>query len=76
MTKFHWIVRYFFLFCASGGNTIVEWWCLFHLPKEEHANMFARFASWLKKDGVLEFTTGDSEYQASSSDMLNQELNF
>lgn len=57
-------------------DAIVEWWCLFHLPKEDHANMFARFASWLNKGGILEFTTGDSEYQASSSDMLNQELNF
>ncbi len=57
-------------------DAIVEWWCLFHLPKEDHVNMFARFASWLKKGGILEFTTGDSEYQASSSDMLNQELNF
>ena len=34
------------------------------------------FASWLKTGGILEFTTGDSEYQESSSTMLNQELNF
>jgi len=57
-------------------DAIVEWWCLFHLPKEDHAKMIARFASWLKKGGILEFTTGDSEYQESSSTMLNQELNF
>jgi len=57
-------------------DAIVEWWCLFHIPKQDHAKMISRFASWLKKDGILEFTTGDSEFQASSSDMLNQKLNF
>lgn len=55
---------------------IVEWWCLFHLPKEDHRNMMTRFSQWLKKGGVLEFTTGDREFQSSSSSMLNQELNF
>ena len=55
---------------------IIEWWCLFHLPKEDHKKMIARFASWLNKDGILEFTTGDSEYAASDSAMLNTELSF
>lgn len=55
---------------------IIEWWALFHLPKQDHEKMIARFAGWLKKDGVLEFTTGDSEYEGSSSEMLNQELNY
>lgn len=55
---------------------IVEWWCLFHIPKPDHAKMIARFAKWLKKDGILEFTTGDHEYEEKSSDMLNQELAF
>ncbi len=57
-------------------DAIIEWWCLFHLPKQDHGKMISRFASWLKKGGVLEFTTGDSEYQDSSSAMLNQELDF
>lgn len=55
---------------------IVEWWCLFHLPKNDHAKMITRFAQWLKKDGILEFTTGDHEYEEKSSDMLGQELFF
>ncbi|CAN5434237.1 class I SAM-dependent methyltransferase [soil metagenome] len=55
---------------------ILEWWSLFHIPKQDHENMIFRFASWLKKDGILEFTTGDSEYEEKSSDMLNQELCF
>ena len=38
--------------------------------------MIKRFANWLKRDGILEFTTGDGEYQGKRSDMLNQELCF
>lgn len=55
---------------------IIEWWCLFHIPKEDQLKMLERFAAWLKPGGILEFTTGDGEYQESSSSMLNQELNF
>lgn len=55
---------------------IIEWWCLFHLPKSDHGKMIARFADWLKPGGILEFTSGDKEYEGKSSDMLNQELNF
>lgn len=57
-------------------DAIIEWWALFHIPKEDHAKIIARCASWLKPGGILEFTTGDHEYAASSSDMLNQELDF
>lgn len=55
---------------------ILEWWCLFHLPKRDHEEMIRRFASWLKPNGILEFTSGDDEFENKSSDMLNQELNF
>lgn len=57
-------------------DAILEWWCLFHLPKQDQLDMISRFATWLKKDGILEFTTGDHEYESSSSEMLNQELHF
>lgn len=57
-------------------DAIVEWWCLFHLPKSDHEKMIARFMQWLKPGGVLEFTSGDSEYEGINSDMLNQKLSF
>lgn len=57
-------------------DALLEWWCLFHVPKQDHEHMIARFAKWLKKDGLLEFTSGDAEYEARNSDMLNQELYF
>lgn len=57
-------------------DAIVEWWCLCHLPKEDHLKMIARFSEWLKPGGILEFTSGDSEYAGKHDDMLNQELAF
>lgn len=55
---------------------VIEWWCLFHIPKPDHEKIIQHFASWLKSGGILEFTTGDAEYEDKSSDMLNQELAF
>lgn len=57
-------------------DAIVEWWCLFHLPKGDHEHMIARFAKWLKPNGTLEFTSGDTEYEESDNSMLNQELHY
>jgi len=57
-------------------DAIVEWWCLFHIPKPDHEHMIARFAQWLKPGGILEFTSGDSEHESIDSNMLNQELHF
>ncbi len=57
-------------------DAIVEWWCLFHLPKQDHETIIARCAAWLKEGGILEFTTGDHEYVGISSNMLNQALPY
>lgn len=57
-------------------DAIIEWWCLFHLPQDDQLKMISRFAHWLKKGGVLEFTSGDQEYEGKDSNMLNQELCF
>lgn len=57
-------------------DAVVEWWCLFHIPKQDHEKMIHRFSEWLKPQGILEFTSGDAAYEDTSSDMLNQELHF
>ena len=53
-------------------DAIIEWWCLFNLPKSEHEHMSARFAKWVKPGGILEFTCGESEYEGTDSNRLNQ----
>ena len=45
-------------------DAIIEWWCLFHVPPDEHPLMIKRFSEWLKPNGVIEFTTGDGEFDA------------
>lgn len=57
-------------------DAIVEWWCLFHVPTSFHETMIVQFSRWIKKDGIVEFTTGDRAYEDTSSDMLNQPLSF
>lgn len=57
-------------------DAIIEWWCLFHLPKDDQLKMISRFAHWLKSGGIVEFTTGDQEFEGKDSNMLNQELCF
>ncbi len=57
-------------------DAIVEWWCLFHLNKQDQILMFKRFSDWLKPNGILEFTTGGSEHEGIHDDMLNQPLFF
>ena len=57
-------------------DALLEWWCLFHIPKHDHAKMISRFKTWIKPGGFLEFTTGEQDYEQKSSDMLNQELSF
>ncbi|MGD9592568.1 MAG: trans-aconitate 2-methyltransferase [Candidatus Berkiella sp.] len=57
-------------------DAVVEWWCLFHIPKQDHEKMIHRFSQWLKPNGILEFTSGDAAYEATFSDMLNQELHY
>lgn len=57
-------------------DAIIEWWCLFHLPKNDQLEMIKRFSHWIKKNGVIEFTTGNEAYEGKNSDMLSQELYF
>ena len=57
-------------------KAIVEWWCLFHLPKQDHAKMIKRFANWLNVGGALQLTTGTKKFEGTNNNMLNQELSF
>jgi trans-aconitate methyltransferase len=61
---------------AETFDAVLEWWCLFHIPKADHEKMIARFAQWIKPNGFLEFTSGDGAYEDSNANMLNQPLQF
>ena len=53
----------------SQFDAVLEWWCLFHIPKQDHEKMISRFGQWTKPGGFLEFTTGADEYSGTSNEM-------
>lgn len=56
-----------------GGpfDAIVAWDTVFHLPRADHASIFARFAGWLKPSGRLLLSLGASEWEGTS-EMLGE----
>ena len=60
----------------AAYHLIIELYDRGNILLTDHEHMIARFAKWLKPGGILEFTSGDSEYEGTNSNMLNQELHF
>lgn len=54
-----------------GGSfdAIIAWDSVFHVPRADHAAVFARFASWLKPHGSLLVSLGGSEWEGTSEMM-------
>lgn len=51
-----------------GGpfDAIVAWDSVFHIPRIDHATVFARFARWLRPGGALVLSLGGSEWEGTS----------
>ena len=43
-------------FPAASFDAIVSYYSVFHIPRQEHRELFRRFARWLRPDGLLLFT--------------------
>ena len=43
-------------FPACRFDAIVSFYAIFHIPRQEHLNLFRRFAQWLRPGGLLLFT--------------------
>ena len=43
-------------FPASSFDAIVSFYAIFHIPRQEHLNLFRQFAQWLRPGGLLLFT--------------------
>ena len=43
-------------FPACSFDAIVSFYAIFHIPRQEHLNLFRRFAHWLRPGGLLLFT--------------------
>jgi SAM-dependent methyltransferase len=53
-------------------DAIVCWDALFHIERERHAELFARFASWLRPGGRLMLTFGGSDHPAFHDTMFGE----
>ena len=43
-------------FSACSFDAIVSFYAIFHIPRQEHLNLFRRFAQWLRPGGLLLLT--------------------
>ena len=43
-------------FRAASFDAIVSFYAIFHIPRQEHPELFRRFARWLRPGGLLLFT--------------------
>ena len=48
-------------FPAGSFDAIVSFYAIFHIPRQEHLNLFRRFAQWLRPGGLLLFTIANKD---------------
>lgn len=60
-------------YCVSG---IVSFYAIFHIPREQHASLFKKFASFMPKGGFLMVTMGANGEDAGSVQEFHGEKMF
>jgi cyclopropane fatty-acyl-phospholipid synthase-like methyltransferase len=55
-------------FDGSYFDAVVSFYAIFHLPKEEHGELFRRIYSWLKPSGYFIATLGSENEEAYTED--------
>jgi SAM-dependent methyltransferase len=63
-------------FPAESFDAVVAFYVLEHLPREEHASLFVRFAHWLRSGGHLLFTTEPGDEEGTVSEWLDVPMYF
>ena len=48
-------------FPAASFDAIVSFYAIFHIPRQEHLNLFRRFVQWLRPGGLLLFTVARND---------------
>jgi cyclopropane fatty-acyl-phospholipid synthase-like methyltransferase len=48
-------------------DLVVAWDSVFHVPRRDHARIFARFARWLRPGGGLVLSLGGTEWEGTSA---------
>ena len=63
-------------FPCGSFDAVVAVYLLDHLPREEHASLFARLRGWLKPGGLLLFSIEPEDEPADVRDWLGQPMFF
>jgi SAM-dependent methyltransferase len=63
-------------FPSGSFDAVVAFYLLDHLPREEHASLFARLNDWLKPGGFLLFSIEPGDEPAYVGDWLGQPMFF
>jgi cyclopropane fatty-acyl-phospholipid synthase-like methyltransferase len=58
---------------AGSFDAIIAWDSVFHVPRADHAAVFARFAQWLRPQGGLLLSLGGSAWEGRAP-MLGEEF--
>jgi RimJ/RimL family protein N-acetyltransferase/precorrin-6B methylase 2 len=57
---------------GRGFDALVAWDSIFHLPREQHADVFARLARWLRPGGRALLSLGGSSNAGFTSSMMGE----
>ncbi len=64
------------IFLDNRYDALIAWDSFFHLPKNDQKEMFPRFRNWLKNQGLLIFTSGDTEGEILDAEMLGEHFSY
>jgi cyclopropane fatty-acyl-phospholipid synthase-like methyltransferase len=61
-------------FGENSFEAIVSFYAIFHIPREEHKELFEKIRYWLKEDGVILVTMGLDEMDQHKGEIGGEEM--
>lgn len=61
-------------FDDNSFSAVVSFYAIFHIPREEHEELFNMINDWLEENGVMLVTVGAGEMDQHSSDFAGSEM--
>lgn len=61
-------------FTENSFDAIVSFYAIFHIPREEHKELFEKIRHWLKEDGVVLVTMGPDEMDQHRGEIGGEEM--
>ncbi|MFW5946728.1 MAG: class I SAM-dependent methyltransferase, partial [Candidatus Natronoplasma sp.] len=63
-------------FPKESFDAIVSFYAIFHIPREEHLNLFEKMNRWLKDSGAILITMGAGDDERIESDFVGSEMSW